>query len=152
MTLKRGRKNRMGETSPYLVAIGAAWLVSQVAKYLLSVVKSHSFSNLRLLYQSGSMPSVHSAVMTAVTTVIGLRDGVESGLFALAVVITVVVMYDAMQVRRAVGDQGLALQDLLERAKITKKSHHALGHKPFEVVVGAILGTGVAFFITYLFR
>jgi uncharacterized protein len=137
--------------SPYLLAVAAAWLIAQLMKYLLDAVKSKSLSNLSLMYQSGSMPSVHSAVMTAVTTTIGILDGVSSGLFALAVVLSVVVMYDAMQVRRAVGEQGLALRELLERAKIAKSSHHALGHKPLEVAVGAALGITVAFFITTFF-
>ena len=136
--------------SPYLVAAGVAWLLAQLTKYLLDAVRSRSLSNVSSLYQSGSMPSVHSAAMTAVTTTVGIADGVGSGLFALAVVITVVVMYDAMQVRRAVGEQGLALEELLKRAKIVKRSHHALGHKPLEVAVGAVLGIAVAFFITHL--
>ena len=136
--------------SPYLVAAALAWFCTQLTKYLLDAVKSKSFSNISLMYQSGSMPSVHSAIMTSVATTIALLDGINSGLFALALVITVVVMYDAMQVRRAVGEQGLALLELLKEAGVTKKPHHALGHKPLEVMVGVVLGVGVAFFITQL--
>lgn len=138
------------EPSVYISAVAVAWIVSQLIKYLLHAMKSKSLSNVASIYQSGSMPSVHSAVMSAVTTTIGIIDGVGTGLFALAAVLTVVVMYDAMQVRRAVGEQGLALAELLERAKSDKKPYHALGHKPLEVAVGVMIGVAVAFFITHL--
>ncbi|EDK72439.1 acid phosphatase/vanadium-dependent haloperoxidase related [candidate division TM7 genomosp. GTL1] len=136
--------------SPYLLAAASAWLVAQLCKYLLQAAKSKSLSDVSQMYQSGNMPSSHSAMMAAVTTAIALIDGLNSGLFALSLVITVIVMYDAVQVRRAVGEQGVALREILEKVKIVKKLHHALGHKPLEVAVGAALGAVVAFFITHL--
>jgi len=131
----------MDAFSPYLVAIVAAWLVAQGAKYIIETVKRRSFNNLRQLYLSGNMPSSHSATVIALLTVIGLRDGTTSGLFGLAVLFAAIVMYDAMMVRRSSGEQGIAIQELIKEQKSSVALPRAAkGHTPVEVLVGAILG------------
>lgn len=100
------------------------------------------------------MPSAHTATLVALTTVVGIQDGTASGLFAVSAVMTAIAAYDAVMVRRAGGEQGLALRKLLEISPFTKDPlpYHALGHRPLEVAVGALLGVVVgicvAFFIT----
>lgn len=136
------------QLSSYLEAAIGAWVVSQLLKYLIDMTKTRNFRNVGLILQSGGMPSVHSAVMAAVTTTIGINEGVTSGIFALALITSVIVMYDAMQVRRAVGEQGVALRTLLNRGKIGAIPYSAKGHLPLEVAVGAVIGVSVAFFIT----
>lgn len=140
--------------SPYLVAAGVAWLLAQTIKFLLAtgIKDKHAW---RMLYQSGRMPSAHTATMVALTTTTGVYDGISSGLFALAVLMTSVVAYDAMMVRRSSGEQGIALRKLLRTSKEHSSDplpYLALGHRPFEVAGGALLGLlvglAVAFFIT----
>lgn len=127
--------------SPYLIAAAVAWLLSQGAKYVVASIRARSWRQLRHLYLSGNMPSAHSATVVAVTTVIGLIDGFGSGLFALALLFAFVVMYDAMMVRRSSGEQGTILLQLLKDTKSQLLPPRvALGHKPLEVVVGALLG------------
>lgn len=134
--------------SPYLLAALVAWAVAQGSKYVTSVVRSGSFADWRQLYISGGMPSAHSAIIVAVTTVIGLIDGVESGLFALAVLVSVIVMYDAVMVRRSSGLQGETLKALITEVKsMLKPPHVARGHEPLEVVAGALLGGGVGYIV-----
>ena len=70
--------------SPYIYAVLAAWIIAQGAKYLIMVVKSRSLRHFRHLYISGNMPSAHSATVLALTTLVALRDGIDSGLFGLA--------------------------------------------------------------------
>lgn len=93
--------------SPYLIAIVTGWIVAQGAKYLIiTAVKNRNFSGFRQLYLSGNMPSAHSATVVSMATVVGLINGGDSAVFGLAVMVAGVVMYDAIMVRRSVGEQG----------------------------------------------
>lgn len=130
--------------SPYLIAIISAWLVAQGAKYLLVAIKNRSFDHLRQLYLSGNMPSAHSATVTALTVIIALRDGLESGLFAVSALFAAIVMYDAMMVRRSSGEQGVAIQALIkEQGSKVRIPRAARGHTPLEVFVGCLLGAAI---------
>lgn len=88
------------------------------------------------------MPSAHSATTMALATVVALKDGVDSGLFAVAALFAGVVMYDAIMVRRSVGEQGMAIETLIGLAKNRSVNipRSARGHTPLEVLVGASLG------------
>jgi acid phosphatase family membrane protein YuiD len=136
--------------SPYLLAIIAAWLIAQGAKYLLVAIRQRSFDHFRQLYLSGNMPSAHSATVVALVTTIALRDSVDSGLFAVAALFAAIVMYDAMMVRRSVGEQGEAIQKLIKEQKSSVPFPRAAkGHTPVEVAAGALLGAviGVVVFL-----
>jgi len=136
--------------SPYLIAIVAAWLVSQGAKYLFVAVKRRSLDHYRQLYLSGNMPSAHSASVVALVTIIGLQDGTSSGLFAVAALFAAIVMYDAVMVRRSSGEQGAAIQKLIKEQKSSVPLPRAAkGHTPLEVAVGAILGALVGIVVFF---
>lgn len=127
--------------TPYFIAIIAAWLIAQGVKYILVAIKNRSFDHIRQLYLSGNMPSAHSATVTALVVVIGLRDGLDSGLFGLAALFAGIVMYDAMMVRRSSGEQGIAIQQLIkERKSKIQLPRAAKGHTPLEVLAGSVLG------------
>lgn len=133
----------MPEISSYLIVILVAWIVAQGLKYILVALKNRNFDHIRQLYLSGNMPSAHSASTVALATMVGLRDGVESAIFAVAALFAAIVMYDAIMVRRSVGEQGLALQELVRAAAKNKRvaiPRAAKGHTPLEVLVGAMLG------------
>lgn len=136
--------------SPYLIAIFASWVVAQGAKYIIVAIKQRNFDHLRQLYLSGNMPSAHSATVMSVATLIGLREGASSAVFGLAVMVAGVVMYDAVMVRRSVGEQGLAIQELIRAAKPNKHlviPRAAKGHTPLEVLVGAAIGVMIGFVV-----
>jgi len=138
--------------SPYIVAGMAGWIISQFSKYIVASFNVKKMASVRQLYLSGHMPSAHSATVVAVMTVIGLIDGISSGLFGLAVVFTSVVIYDAMMVRRSSGEQGIALTSLLKETKSKiPLPRVAIGHKPLEVAVGCLIGflVGLATFYLY---
>lgn len=128
--------------SDFLLAPLIAWTVSQLLKYGIVANRNKNYRSLRSFLASGSMPSVHTAVVTALALVIGAVEGWGSAVFALAAVFAIVVSYDAMQVRRAAGEQGAALTELtlLLKQKLTIKPYQALGHKPKEVFVGGLIG------------
>lgn len=127
--------------SPYLIAIVAGWVVAQGAKYFIVALKNRSFDHIRQLYLSGNMPSAHTATVLALVTMIALRDGLGSGLFGVAALLAGIVMYDAVMVRRSSGEQGMAIQQLIrESGSKVPLPRAAKGHKPLEVLVGALLG------------
>ncbi|MDB5165111.1 MAG: acid phosphatase/vanadium-dependent haloperoxidase related protein [Candidatus Saccharibacteria bacterium] len=140
----------MSEISPYLYAVAAGWIVAQGAKYVIVVARTRNLSHVRQLYLSGNMPSAHSATTIALLTVIGLKDGVGTGLFGLASLFTAIVMYDSLMVRRSVGEQGLAIQALIkEGGSKVAKPRAAKGHTPLEVVVGAAVGLVVGLVVFF---
>lgn len=127
--------------SPYILAIAAAWVIAQGAKYIVMVARSGKMRNLRQLYLSGNMPSAHSASVIALLTVVGGLDGVDSAVFAVAALFAAIVMYDAVMVRRSSGEQGEAITALLrEQKSAIRVPRTAKGHTPLEVAVGALLG------------
>ena len=137
--------------SPYLVAIVIAWLGAHVIKFIFSLIKKEKYSLRSYLFMSGDMPSSHTATVVAVATLIGLRDGISSGLFGLAVLFALIVMYDAMKVRRSSGEQGEAIKSLIEAQKIDiKLPRVSKGHTPVEVGFGAIFGAiiGIVVFLS----
>lgn len=139
--------------SIYLCAALAAWVVAQGSKYIVAVAREGVSSSWRQLYISGGMPSSHSAIMVAVTTVVGLVDGVGGAIFGLAVVLSFVVMYDAMMVRRSSGKQGEAIHKLLQEVDSqVNPPKVARGHEPLEVCVGACLGVCVGLVVFFITR
>ncbi len=145
----------VGEISPVkaiqnneiLIAAMIAWALAQSFKILSWAFVSREW-NFKRLVEPGGMPSSHSALVTALTTGVGLREGFDSSIFALAVVFALVVMYDAAGVRRAAGKQARVLnaiiEDLNRRQLHPERLRELLGHTPFEVVVGALLGIIIA--------
>ena len=139
------------DVSAYFIAALVAFSGAQGIKYYLSV-KKNGVKNAGNWYQSGNMPSAHTATMVALTTVVAVRDGTESGLFAVTAVITFITMYDSMMSRRAAGEQGLAIRKLLAKSPFSKDPlpHHALGHRPLEVLVGAVMGLSIGLIVAFL--
>ena len=137
--------------SPYIIAGALGWIVAQLSKYLIASYKHGKLASYRQLYLSGHMPSAHSATVIAVLVTIGYFDGVQSGLFGLALVFTCVVIYDAMMVRRSSGEQGIALTALLKEQKSKVPFPRvAIGHTPLQVAVGSFLGVLVGALVCYL--
>ena len=129
-----------------------AWFICQAAKVLIDAVVLREFSLHRMI-TSGGMPSSHSALVVACTTAIGRLYGVEGPLFALAVMVSVVVMYDACNVRRSAGDTARLVNKLLEHMEqltaeeFADRLREVMGHTPLQVLVGALLGFGVGLLI-----
>lgn len=134
--------------SPYLIAIAAAWIVAQGAKYVVTAIREKSLRHVRQLYLSGNMPSAHSASVTALLVTIGWIDGIDTALFAVAALFAAIVMYDAVMVRRSSGEQGIVLGQLLKEQKSKLNAPRAAkGHTPLEVAVGALLGIAVGLLV-----
>jgi uncharacterized protein len=122
-----------------------AGLCAQLIKFFIkSNRQKPRFKNL--LAYSG-MPSGHSAMVVSLATIIGLREGFSSPLFAIAVILAIIVMRDALGIRRYLGQHGkilnILVKDLKEDKMLDETYPHLLeriGHNPSQVAVGALIG------------
>ena len=107
------------------------------------------------MWGAGGMPSSHSATVCAMVVATGRYCGVNSPLFAIAAVLSIIVMYDAMGVRYETGEQAKVLNKMLEQwIEVTEKNNPFLqnmhlkemvGHTPLQVMAGFALGILVGF-------
>lgn len=113
-------------------------VICQTFKVAYRIIKNKSFK-LALISGSGGMPSSHSAFISSLTAIIGLKEGFDSSIFALALVISMITCYDAMSVRY---ESGMHAKLLNEKFNLHMKEE--LGHKFLEVIVGIIVGVIIA--------
>lgn len=137
--------------SPYIVAVLSGFFVSQFVKALIAL-SQHKHRGLRAnMFISGGMPSSHSTTIMAVWTTILLLNGLNSAVFGLASAVALIVIYDAVKVRRSSGEQGLALTALItEQKSKVPLPRVAMGHTPAEVAVGSVLGVAVGIIVCWL--
>ena len=122
-----------------------ASLLAQLIKVLLNLFIFHRFIAERM-WGAGGMPSSHSATVCAMVVATGRYCGVNSPLFAIAAVLSIIVMYDAMGVRYETGEQAKVLNRMFtEWMPHGKKLKEMVGHTPIEVVTGAALGIVLGF-------
>ncbi|NLL76616.1 MAG: divergent PAP2 family protein [Clostridiales bacterium] len=126
------------------------WLVAQVLKTGIHMWFNRKFVAERLV-GSGGMPSSHSATVCALATATGFEYGGGSFQFAIAVIFAIIVMYDAMGVRREAGIQAKVLNEMMEmfihmgkEMSVEDKLKEFVGHTPLQVLMGALLGIVIA--------
>lgn len=134
-----------------LMSAALSWALAQVIKTIIHLIMSKKFVPERLI-GSGGMPSCHSAAVCALTTSLTINEGVGSYLVAIAGLLSIVVMYDAMGVRRETGNQAKVLNEFMDMFKKNgselsndDKLKEFVGHTPLQVLCGAILGIAFAF-------
>ena len=118
-------------------------IIAQALKIVFGYFYTKKF-DLNRLFETGGMPSSHSAFIVSLAIGIGRINGFDSSIFALAFVFASIVMYDAMGIRRAAGEHAKLLNLILSKDNTfkldNKKLKELLGHTPFEVLGGLILG------------
>lgn len=125
-----------------------SWFIAQALKVIITLIKDGKFNIYRFV-GSGGMPSSHSSLVMALSTAVGLQNGWASTEYAISLAFALVVMYDAAGVRRAVGKQAIILNQIIaDKAKHKpigeQRLKELIGHTPYEVFAGAILGIVVA--------
>jgi len=133
-----------------LVVPICAWAVAQLLKVFVILVREKRL-DLRYFVTSGGMPSAHSAIVCALATAVAMTQGVGSVTFGIAVVLALIVTYDAAGVRQSVGQQSAVLNRIVREfryrrplAEVERDLREFIGHTPFQVIVGAALGILVA--------
>ncbi len=129
---------------PELIACIVGWLVSSLLK-IPTYYYVHRRINLKQAFGTGGMPSSHAATVTATTLAIGLFSGFDHPVFALAVAVSMIVIYDAAGVRREAGYHAVIINRLIDEYVKgplidQKKLKEMIGHTPLEVVGGVISG------------
>jgi uncharacterized protein len=131
-----------------LIAALLAWGIAQALKVPIEYASTHKL-NWVLLLRAGGMPSSHSALVTAAAHSVGLFIGFNSGLFALAIVLAMIVIYDATGIRRQAGKHAelinAMLRDLATGHMVPQEQlKEVLGHTPLQAFAGVVLGLVVA--------
>lgn len=120
--------------------------ISQVIKFAIESIKSRRPRFSRLFNASGGMPSTHSAFVSSLATIVGMTKGFDSIYFAICLVFSFVVIYDAAGVRRETGKQAEAINDIIDEMIENKwelelkELKEQVGHNPIEVIFGITLG------------
>jgi acid phosphatase family membrane protein YuiD len=145
--------------NPIFLSSVSSWFIAQLMKAVIVLLKGRRNSGREILatiaWRTGGMPSSHAALVSAMTTSVAFQEGINSNLFIVSFFFALIVMRDAMGVRRSSGIQARTL-NLLGRhlADHVKIDYHPIkevyGHTPLEVVIGAFLGIFIAAAYAYL--
>lgn len=140
--------------NPILTVALLAWFVAQVLKTLINFILLGKFQ-LERMWGDGGMPSAHSATVCAMVIATARSEGFGSAIFAVAAVVAIITMHDAMGVRRETGEQAKVLNKMIEQwIDVTEKNapflqnmhlKEMVGHTPLQVVAGVLLGSLVGF-------
>ncbi|MBP3376585.1 MAG: divergent PAP2 family protein [Clostridia bacterium] len=125
------------------------WLAAQVVKVIINLIVNKKFDISRL-FGDGGMPSCHSATVMSLAMMCGFEEGFGSTYFAIAMILAVIVMHDALGVRRETGKQAVSIISIAEVLNDYLKEHDAniktdklkvlVGHTPLQVFVGGAFG------------
>lgn len=131
-------------TNKYIYVPIIMWVMIQTFKVIWELIKTKKF-NFKRIMGAGGMPSSHSAIVVGLATMIGKYEGVDTAIFAVALIFSFIVMYDATGVRRAAGKQATLLNKIvqtpgLSTLQVHEKLVEVLGHTPIQVFVGALIG------------
>ncbi|MFR7907337.1 MAG: divergent PAP2 family protein [Oscillospiraceae bacterium] len=148
--------------NPVLIGGAVAWFMAQFIKVLLNLIKFRRF-DMERIFGSGGMPSSHSSTVCAAATVVCRLYGSDSAIFGVMVIMSVIVMYDAMNVRYHAGVQAKELNIIRKELKNNKvlnedfinkisgnELKELLGHTPLEVLCGAVLGIAIGIIVPVL--
>jgi len=137
-----------------LVSAISSWFIAQVIKTAIDAYFNKGI-NWERMTGSGGMPSSHSSFVVSIATSAAIKYGLSSSIFAVCFVLSSVVMYDAMGVRRETGKQAVLLNKILEDnpfnwkpEEFEMKLKEYVGHTPLQVLMGALLGIIMAFVVS----
>lgn len=137
-------------TNNILIIPLCSWAIAQLLKVVVVLIQKKQL-DIRYFVVSGGMPSSHSAFVSALATAVAFSEGLGSVTFGISAIFTLVVMYDAAGIRQSVGQQAAVLNRLLreigERRPVSvlgRDFRELVGHTPFQVVIGGLLGIGTA--------
>jgi len=124
-----------------------AYMLASLIKVFFNYLGTDKW-DLNVFFRTGGMPSSHTASVTAMTTAIYLMEGV-SNLFMVCLIVSSIVISDAIGLRRSVGKQAQVLNKVSEEFKHfkkfrTKRLYELLGHTPKQAIAGLILGILIA--------
>ena len=128
----------------YLLIPFIAWFVTGVTKFIVSSLRTGSFSFDQIGY--GGMPSNHSSIVTSVTALIALKEGIAHPAFGVAICFSYIVILDAGSLRKQIGAHAKAINQLsIHAAK--QSMREKVGHSRFEIAMGIFTGLLIAYVV-----
>ncbi len=133
-----------------LMSAVSGWLMAQIIKSVIAFVGKEKLTITQILFSNGGMPSSHSAAVMALWMAALCQEGVASPVFAVSTLFAIIVMNDAVGVRYETGEQAKLLNQITkkifsgEHEQVNSGLKEMIGHTPFQVTMGALLGIGVA--------
>ena len=140
--------NQLLQNKVLLVA-AISWLVAGVLKVIIEIILLEKFDSKRV-FGAGGMPSSHTATVVALVISTGYYVGLSSAAFAIAVILAIIVIHDAMGVRRETGIQAKVLNkmvfdsDVFDDLNLERRLKEYIGHTPSQVLIGGIVGVIVS--------
>ena len=139
-----------------LIATLSGWFSAQFFKMLVTLIKDKSLDLRLMLFSTGGMPSSHSSTVCSLFSASAILYGFGSFQFAVCFTLAVIVMTDAVGVRQETGKQAKILNRIIEEMfsgdheKSEKALKELVGHTPFQVAMGALVGIGTAITVAFL--
>lgn len=144
-------------TNPFLLTSLSGWGVAQILKVIINAVVYKKWDFARL-FGDGGMPSGHSATVSSLATICALVYGTGSFQFGVTMILAIIVCHDAMGVRMETGKQSMVLNEILKSMDVVfshevaeVKLKEMVGHTPFQVAAGILLGVTDAVVMYYIF-
>jgi len=134
----------------YALTPFAAWVVAGSLKFAVNSVRARRLAFGLIGY--GGLPSNHSAIVSSMTALVGLKEGIGHPAFGVALTLAFIVILDATSLRRAVGRQAAALNRLSAGVADHQPLRERMGHTRVEVLAGVVVGIGVAMAARALLR
>ncbi len=134
------------------------WLGAQLIKSVIALLSREKLTVTQILFSNGGMPSSHSAAVMGLATACLIQEGVGSPIFAVAALLAFIVMNDAMGVRYETGEQAKILNRITEKLfsgepdQINTGLKEMVGHTPFQVIMGGLLGIGIGIGLGFAMR
>jgi acid phosphatase family membrane protein YuiD len=143
-------------SNPVLIASLISWSLAQLIKIPWNYFSTRKWDWV-LLLRAGGMPSSHAALVASAAHSTGLFVGFDTPIFALALILAMIVIYDATGIRRQAGIHAefinRIVREMVKRERSQEKQlREVLGHTPLEALAGTLLGIGVAQLIWFLWR
>ena len=135
-------------SNPMLSSALLSWFFAQFFKTIIDSIRAGELC-LKRFWETGGMPSSHSATVCGLAAAAAIREGFTPSVFALSLVLATVVMYDAMGVRQAAGQHAREINEIKKQLGDDDSDNlpEKLGHRPTEVMSGAVLGIVIAWIV-----
>ena len=137
-----------------LVIAAISWLVAGIIKVIIEFIINKKL-DVKRVFGAGGMPSSHTSTVVALTVAVGRFMGLNSAEFAIVVIITIIVIHDAVGVRQETGKQSKLLNEMIVKSDsfknldFEKQLKEYVGHTPLQTLAGAIVGLAVSTFMIY---
>ena len=135
----------------YLIIPFFTWLVTGGLKFVINCIREKRLAFDLIGY--GGMPSNHSAIVSSITSLVALREGLNSPAFGVALTFTFIVLLDANSLRNQVGKQAQAINTLLKQSHVDAPVlRERMGHSKLEILVGLATGFACAVALNFAFN